>query len=92
MVPIDMTRVTIDEKSVHRRAWSVHEVCERLGVSRNFLLGQIRLGSLRARRLGRRVVILAEDLDQYLKSAEEVGGNAGELRSSGTRRDDLRTR
>jgi len=55
-----------------RRAWSVAEVSERLGVSRNFLLRHIQQGQLRARRLGRRVVILSEDLDAYLNEAEPV--------------------
>jgi excisionase family DNA binding protein len=55
-----------------RRAWSVAETCQRLGVSRNFLFGQIRNGLLRARRLGRRIVILNEDLDAYLENAEPV--------------------
>jgi excisionase family DNA binding protein len=64
----NLTRVT----KLERRAWSIAEVSERLGVSRNFLLGHIRGGLLRARRLGRRVVILSEDLDTYLNNAEEV--------------------
>jgi excisionase family DNA binding protein len=54
MALFDSTKVTMQKASTDRRAWSVHEVCERLGVSRNFLLGQIRCGLLRARRLGRR--------------------------------------
>jgi len=59
--------------NVGRRAWSLAEICERLGVSRNFLLGQIQGGALRARRLGRRVVVLNEDLEAYLIAAEVVG-------------------
>jgi excisionase family DNA binding protein len=63
--------------NVERRAWSIAEVSERLGVSRNFLLGHIRGGLLRARRLGRRIVILTEDLDAYLNNAEQVGTDRG---------------
>jgi excisionase family DNA binding protein len=64
----------IDPKSikgtkVERWAWSIAEVSQRLGVSRNFLLGHIRDGRLRAGRLGRRVVILSEDLDSYLSTS-----------------------
>jgi hypothetical protein len=40
-------------------------------VGRCVLLGQIRQG-LRARWLGRRIVILYEDLDAYLQNAEQV--------------------
>jgi excisionase family DNA binding protein len=64
------TKVTTED----RRAWSIAEVAARLGVSRNFLLAQISRGALRARRLGRRVVILAEDLDSYLAGAQLVRG------------------
>ncbi len=61
-----------------RRAWSVAEVCVQLGVSRNFLLGQIRQGQLRARRLSKRIVILTEDLDTYLHAAERVCKSGGQ--------------
>lgn len=61
-------KVTKDD----RRAWSIAEVAARLGVSRNFVLAQVSRGALRARRLGRRVVILTEDLESYLAAAEEA--------------------
>ena len=56
----------------NRRGFSVSEACEVVGVSPNFLKGQIRQGLLRARRLGRRVIILSEDLEAYLATAELV--------------------
>ena len=68
MIELSPTKVT----KLERRAWSVAEVSERLGVSRNFLLAHIRDGLLRARKLGRRVIILNEDLDAYLNNAKEV--------------------
>jgi excisionase family DNA binding protein len=68
MADLKRTMVTSEE----RMAWSVAEVAARLGVSRNFVLGQISRGVLRARRLGRRVVILNEDLGIYLDNAERV--------------------
>lgn len=64
------TKVTKEE----RRAWSIAEVAARLGVSRHFILAQISRGALRARRLGRRVVVLTEDLESYLAGAEQVCG------------------
>lgn len=68
MIDKNVTKVM----SAARRAQSMGEVCAEIGVSRNFLLGQIRRGQLRARRLGRRVVILSEDLEAYLNNAEQV--------------------
>ena len=56
----------------NRRSRSVSETSDILGVSPNFLKKQIREGLLRARRLGRRVVILNEDLEAYLARAELV--------------------
>jgi excisionase family DNA binding protein len=73
MVRPNSTTVTNQGVGIDRRAWSIPEVCETLGVSRNFLLGQIRRGLLRARRLGRRVVVLTKDLDDYLETAQQVG-------------------
>jgi excisionase family DNA binding protein len=52
------------------RGKSVTETSETLGVSRNFLMSQIRQGLLRARRFGRRVIILDEDFEAYLERAE----------------------
>ncbi len=73
MVAFRSTKVT----SIERRAWSITEACMKVGVSRNFMLDQIRRGVLRARRLGRRIVILNEDLDAYLNNAEQVGTGGG---------------
>lgn len=61
-------KVTISP-APHRRAWSIPEICVTLNVSRGFVHGQIRQGLLRARKLGRRVVILNEDLEDYLTSS-----------------------
>ena len=68
----------IEEKLIkvterERRTFSIAEVCQQLGVSRNFVLSQIRGGQLRGRRLGRRIVIVRQDLDSYLEHAETVG-------------------
>ena len=74
MISVRQTKVMGEE----RLAWSIAETCKKLGFSRNFLLDQIRQGLLPARRLGRRrIVILNEDLDAYLKGAEQVGSSGG---------------
>jgi excisionase family DNA binding protein len=49
-----------------RRGWSPHEVAAQLGLSPSFVRKEIRLGRLRSCKLGRRVVILSIDLDNYL--------------------------
>jgi excisionase family DNA binding protein len=46
--------------------WSVEELASSLGLSKSFLRNEIRKGSLRARKIGRRVIILTSDLDKYL--------------------------
>jgi excisionase family DNA binding protein len=56
-------------RNVTRQGYSIKTICASLGVSKGFLISQIKSGKLRARRLGRRVVVLAEDLDKYLEQA-----------------------
>jgi excisionase family DNA binding protein len=55
------------KKSVTRSAWSVSEISRSTGLSDGFLRKQIKLGSLRARKLGRRVLVLDRDLHIYLE-------------------------
>lgn len=56
-------------RNVTRKAYSLKTICTNLGVSKGFLASQIKTGKLRVRRLGRRVIVLAEDLDRYLEQA-----------------------
>jgi excisionase family DNA binding protein len=56
-------------RNVTVQAYSVRDVCVCLGVSKGFVVGQIKTGKLRARRLGRRVIVLADDLRRYLEQA-----------------------
>lgn len=52
--------------NVTRRGHSIRDICLSLGVSKGFVIGQIKKGKLRARRLGRRTIVLDEDLRLYL--------------------------
>jgi excisionase family DNA binding protein len=52
-----------------RKAVSIREACSVLGVSRNFLLAQIRLGNLETKKRGRRVFITVTALDAFLADA-----------------------
>jgi len=47
----------------------VPELSRLYSVSTGFLRGEIRRGTLRVRRFGRRVLVLKEDWDRYIQSA-----------------------
>jgi hypothetical protein len=49
-----------------RRAWSVGELSKSHGLSDGFLRKKIREGALRARKLGRRVIVLDDDWRAFL--------------------------
>jgi hypothetical protein len=53
-----------------RRAWSIPELCQAYPLSRGFWNKVIRNGRLRARRCGRRVIVLTEDLNDFLAKAD----------------------
>lgn len=55
------------EKKIGR---SVAEVASVTSLSKSFLRIEIKAGKLKARKFGRRVVILDADLEKYLESAE----------------------
>lgn len=59
---------TVDNKS-EKLAYSVEEISERTTLSKSFLRNEIRAGKLRVVRPGnsRRVLVLREDLQAYLK-------------------------
>jgi hypothetical protein len=56
----------------------VRELSRLYPVSTGFLRGEIRRGSLRVRRLGRRVVVLTEDWDSYIEGATTRKGSQRE--------------
>jgi excisionase family DNA binding protein len=55
----------------HRNSWSIQEVAERNGVSKQFVRNEIAAGHLKAKRLGRRVVILVSSERAWLEAAPE---------------------
>jgi hypothetical protein len=65
--------------NVTRSAYSVSEISRSTGLSTGFLRKQIKMGSLRARKLGRRVVVLDMDLRRFLQGPRSVR-RAGPLR------------
>jgi len=54
------------------RAFSLNELMALGFGCRTFLYGEINAGRLGARKRGRRTLILAEDLDRWLKTFEEI--------------------
>ena len=56
-----------------RLGWSVKELANALGLSRSLLWEEVRSGRLRGRRVGkRRIVVLDQDLREWLRKAESV--------------------
>lgn len=49
-----------------RKAYSIGEVSLQTSLSKGFLRKEVNAGRLKVRRFGRRVVVLADDLDLYL--------------------------
>ncbi len=62
-----------------RLAWSVPEICASLPLSQGFIRKEIKSGALKARRIGRRVIVLDQDLRTYLL---ERGGSELRKRSA----------
>ncbi len=51
-----------------RLGWGFSEISEATGLSVNFLRNEERRGKLKARKFGRRVLVLTEDLKTYLEN------------------------
>jgi hypothetical protein len=52
-----------------RMAWSLPELASLLGLSLGFLRKEARRGTLRTRRIGRRLLVLEPDLRSFLDAA-----------------------
>lgn len=59
-----ITDVTNTNKKM---AYSVNEISELTSLSKSFLRNEIRAGNLKVRKISRRVLVLNEDLQAYLK-------------------------
>ena len=58
---------------VERAAYSIPEVLTKIGVGRDKLYELIRSGQLPARKVGRRTLIIASDLEAFLKALPVIG-------------------
>ncbi len=54
-------------------AYSIPEVCEETGLGRSTIYEEIREGRLRARKCGRRTIVLPDDLTAWLNSLPQAG-------------------
>ena len=55
-----------------RRAYSINHAAEMIGAGRDGVYAAIRAGRLRARKFGRRTLILDEDLTEFLRSLPDI--------------------
>jgi excisionase family DNA binding protein len=58
---------------IERSAYSVPEVLAKIGVGRDKLYALIRSGELPARKIGRRTLIVASDLEAFLANLPTIG-------------------
>ena len=59
---------TTTDLSVTKRAYSPVEAAKATSICRTRIFAALRKGELQGRKLGRRTIILAEDLERYLAS------------------------
>ena len=59
-----------------RVAYSIAEAMALSGLGRDTLYKQIHAGRLPARKLGRRTIVLASDLQRFLEALPMIGGAA----------------
>jgi excisionase family DNA binding protein len=60
--------LAITKESRSKKAWSVKSAAEQFDASVPFVRNEIREGKLRAKKIGRKVVILDSDLQEYLET------------------------
>ena len=49
-------------------AYTINEACEAIGIKRTMLYREITAGRLEPRKIGNKTIILADDLNQYMKT------------------------
>ena len=68
------TQSVVGPEVQKRIAFSVRELAEQTGLSQPFLRLEIRRGHLRASKLGRRVLVSAKAIDEWLERGTWVKG------------------
>ena len=67
-----------------KRAFSITEVCASANLSRTTAYHLMKAGSLRTVKVGRRTIVLAEDLEKFLGSLPSVGNGLQSNQSLGS--------
>ncbi len=65
------------DQSTERLAYSVGDLSEAAQIGRTKAFAEIASGRLRARKIGRRTIVLAEDLADYLAALPEASASEG---------------
>jgi len=65
---------SLSRETAHSLALSVKEVCERTSIGRTTLYKYLKGGQIPACKIGRRTVILLDELEQALKSLPRAPG------------------
>ena len=68
---IEYTENSTSVTQSQRRTWSVQEIANITGLSKNFLRYEIRRENLPVRKFGRRVMVLNKDLEFYLENGSK---------------------
>jgi excisionase family DNA binding protein len=55
-----------------RLAYSINEACAAIGIGRTKFYEEIQAGRLKARKVGRRTIVLPPDLEAYAESLPEM--------------------
>jgi excisionase family DNA binding protein len=65
-----------DDSLTRKLGWTLEQLAGSLGVSVPFLRLEIKRGRLRAVHLGRRIVVLDDELRKYLADADDLAATA----------------
>jgi excisionase family DNA binding protein len=66
-----MTTIDSNAAAIPPAAYSINEACEVIGLGRDGVYRAISEGKLRARKFGKRTLILRGDLDAFLQALPE---------------------
>lgn len=61
-----------DTADLQKMAYSIEEIAQQTSLSKPFLRLEIKRGRLNAKHFGRRVLVLSQDLKNYLNKAEQT--------------------
>jgi len=68
---MEHTQNTISVTHSQRLTWSVQEIANATGLSKNFLRYEIKRKNLKGQKFGTRVLVLEKDLETYLENGSK---------------------